>query len=458
MEKEALSILWEGFIKSLKHRTTSAHLITYFQGSAPESVDLSGVLTINVPNAFIKETLVQKYGDDILAFFNAADPAIKKLNLKTHTLKKEDSVDVSSILKNPKSEKTDVGVLNIETSAKNSLDNFIVGDNSQLAYAACKAIVKSPGSKYNPLFIYGGVGLGKTHLLQGVANELTRKYPDFHVVYTTAENLTNNLIDAITRKNIKKFRYKYRDSIDALIIDDIQFIEGKEKTQEEMFHTFNVLYEANKQIILSSDKSPIQLKTLEERLRSRFASGMVADITKPDTETRIAILRSKLQQRGYLVSFDVLNYIAEMIDTNIRELEGVLGQVVHEAELLQQDLSLGLVQRVVKRLYPAKIKKQSRPTPIINKDDILNTVAEYYNITPQEIIGTSRIQKTSTARHVCMYLLREILNMSLESVGEVFGNRNHTTVLHAVVKTKHNIKNDLKILKAVNQIKRNLGF
>jgi len=456
MSKEEFKKLWVGFIKSMKHRISGAHLSTYFSGSIPLEITPMGVLVIGVANAFIKETLEKKYGEYILDYFKSANKNIKTIKFKTLQIKKENLVDIPTALRTK--QKKGAVKESQSISEKYNLDNYIVGDNNQLAYAAAKAVSKKPGSLYNPLFIYGGVGLGKTHLLQGIANAIRHNNPNFNVVYITAETFTNDLISAIGNRVAGRFRKKYRDNVDVLILDDIQFIEKKEKTQEELFHTFNMLYQAGRQLIFSSDRPPIELKTLEERLRSRFSSGMVADITVPDLETRIAILRSKIQARGLLVSGEVLNLIAECIDNNVRELEAVLNQVLDEAELLQKEIDIELVSKIVKRLFPTKIAALKTNSSIIDPTSIINIVAENFEITPNQIIGKSREKHITQARHLAMYLIRNILHTSLESIGMIFSNRNHTTVMHGVEKIKKSIQNNLSLVKIVNKIKRDLGF
>ena len=459
MEKDELKKLWEGFIKSLKSRISTAHLSTYFQGTMPLEINSYKVLIIGIPNAFIKETLEKKYGEDILEYFSTKVPDIKKVEFKTIQFKKEDSVDVSSLLKENYKEKREESEV-IQVSEKFTLQNFIVGSNNELAYAASKAVANKPGRLYNPLFIYGGVGLGKTHLLQAIANEIKSKMPEKTIVYITAETFTNDLIDSIARKNVRRFRYKYRDSADVLIIDDVQFLQGKEKTQEELFHTFNILKEKNSQIILSADRPPVELKTLEERLISRFASGMVADIAKPDVETRIAILRSKMQEKGFLVEMEVLNLIAESIDSNIRDLESVLKQVLDESDLMQVDPSIDLVEKVIRRLFPIHKSSFNQRIKMSNIDYqlIINLTAELFEVTPEALIGKSREKEIATPRHLAMYLIREFLKSPLEAIGQIFGNRNHTTVMHAIEKTKESLKHDMRLIKIVNKIRTTLGM
>jgi len=458
MSQEELLKLWEGLIKSLQQRLSSAHISTYFQGSAPIEITSKGTLVVGLPNAFIKATMEKKYSEDIFNFFHSKDSSIKKIIFKTVQLKKEQVVNIPAVMQNTSHKQSNSGIREINIHNRYTLENFIVGDNNQLAYAASKAVSDKPGISYNPFFIYGGVGLGKTHLLQAIANKIKKQKPNMNILYVTAEEFTNQLIESISGKNVKVFRAKYRTRIDMLILDDIQFIEGKEKTQEELFHTFNSLYGANKQIIISSDKPPNDLKTLEERLRSRFAAGMVADITKPDLETRIAILRAKVQEKGYLVTTDVLQLIAEYIDSNVRELEAVLIQLIDESELLQIEPSMDLAKKIIKRLFPEKLNKNKNVNYYITAEHIINVTSEYFDITPAEITGNSRKKEISLPRHVAMYLSRTVLSLPYETIGTLFGNRNHTTIMHAISKIEDQIQDNMKIVKAVNTIKRNLGL
>lgn len=319
-----------------------------------------------------------------------------------------------------------------------TFDTFVVGGNNEFARAAALAVAENPGEIYNPLFIYGGVGLGKTHLMHSIAHFVLKQNPDAKVLYVTSEKFTNELIDSIQKKTTAQFREKYR-SIDILLIDDIQFIIGKESTQEEFFHTFNTLHEAKKQIIISSDRPPKEMLTLEDRLRSRFEHGLMADIQPPDYETRMAILKKKEELDGYKINEDVLKYIAANIKSNIRELEGALTKIVAFSRLKKRELNLLLAEEALKDIISPNEKK------IITVDLIVDVVAEHYNITPAEIYSKDKSRNISYPRQIVMYLCRKLTDMSVTDIGKALGNRDHSTVLHGYEKVSTDINKDSSI-------------
>lgn len=332
---------------------------------------------------------------------------------------------------------------------KYTFDTFIVGSNNKFAQAAALAVAESPGDTYNPLFIYGGAGLGKTHLMHSIAHFIIEHNKDSKVLYVTSEEFTNELIDTIRNGNnsaMTKFREKYRN-IDVLLVDDIQFIIGKESTQEEFFHTFNSLHTAKKQIIISSDKPPKDMEILEERFRSRFEWGLIADITLPDYETRMAILHKKEELEGYNISEDVIQYIANNIKSNIRELEGAFNKVMAFAKLEQREVTLQLAEQALRDIISPDEKK------IITPEYIISVVAEHFNLTPSDLSGNKRNSKVVVPRQIAMYLCRDIIDTSLKMIGKVLGNRDHTTVMHGIEKiekeleTDNNLKNTVDILK-----------
>lgn len=332
---------------------------------------------------------------------------------------------------------------------KYTFDTFIVGSNNKFAQAAALAVAESPGDTYNPLFIYGGAGLGKTHLMHSIAHFIIEHNKDSKVLYVTSEEFTNELIDTIRNGNntaMTKFREKYRN-IDVLLVDDIQFIIGKESTQEEFFHTFNSLHTAKKQIIISSDKPPKDMEILEERFRSRFEWGLIADITLPDYETRMAILHKKEELDGYNINEDVIKYIANNIKSNIRELEGAFNKVMAFAKLEQREVTLQLAEQALKDIISPDEKK------IITPEYIISVVAEHFNLTPGDLSGNKRNSKVVVPRQITMYLCRDIIDTSLKMIGKVLGNRDHTTVMHGIEKiekeleTDNNLKNTVDILK-----------
>lgn len=326
-----------------------------------------------------------------------------------------------------------------------NFENFVVGASNRLAHAACMAVAENPAKSYNPLFLYGGVGLGKTHLLHAIGNAALRS--GLHVLYGSSEEFTNDLINAIRSHNTPSFRERYR-SIDVLLIDDIQFIAGKESTQEEFFHTFNTLHGQEKQIVMSSDRPPKAMVTLEERLRSRFEWGLTADIQPPDLETRIAILRSKAERQGRQVPVEIMETIARLVQSNIRELEGALTRVMAFSDLSGQALSTQLVQTALADLLPQRGR--------LDPDQVILAVAEVFNLTTEELLGRGRTRDVALPRQVAMYLMREEMNSSLPQIGEALGGRDHTTVMYACEKVADMIERDDRLRRQVLQIRENL--
>ena len=338
--------------------------------------------------------------------------------------------EVSSYDNNPSS------VFETNLNKEYTFDTFVVGSNNQFAYAASLAVAESPGTIYNPLFLYSGVGLGKTHLMHSIAHFIMKTNPSMRVLYVTSEVFTNEVIEAIRNGNnnsMRNFREKYRN-IDVLLIDDVQFIIGKESTQEEFFHTFNTLYGEKKQIIISSDKPPKDMDILEDRIRSRFEWGLICDISSPNYETRMAILRKKQEMDGYTVSDDVIEYIASNIKSNIRELEGALTKIKAYSNLVKQDVNLALAEQVLKDIISPNDKK------IITPETIINMVAEQFDITPADIIGNKRSSKIVYPRQIAMYLCRNMLDIPLTQVGSYIGNRDHTTVIHGINKIQDELE------------------
>lgn len=327
---------------------------------------------------------------------------------------------------------------------------FVVGHSNRFAHAAALAVAETPAKAYNPLFIYGGVGLGKTHLMQAIGHHVLNVRPDIKVMYVTSETFTNDMINSIRYDKTSEFRDKYR-GIDILLVDDIQFLAGKGRTQEEFFHTFNALYESSKQLVLSSDRPPKEIPNFEERLRSRFEWGLIADIQPPDLETRIAILRKKAEIAEVVVPDDVMTLIASKMSSNIRELEGALIRIVAYASLTGSEISIAMTDEVLKDLiYPSKEK------PSVTIDLIKKVVAEYYSVKLDDMTAKIRTKEIATARQVAMYLARELTSSSLPKIGDEFGGRDHTTVLHAYEKIKSAIDSDREIDEAVRSSMANL--
>ncbi len=320
-----------------------------------------------------------------------------------------------------------------------TFDTFVVGSNNKLAHAASLAVAESPAEAYNPLFIYGGVGLGKTHLMHSIAHFILDQTPESKVLYVTSENFTNELITSIREGNdsTTEFRRKYRN-IDVLLIDDIQFIIGKESTQEEFFHTFNTLHESKKQIIISSDKPPKEFTTLEERLRSRFEWGLSVDIQQPDYETRMAILKKKEELEGLSIADEVMEYIASNIKSNIRELEGALTKIVALSKLEKREVNVALAEEALQYLISPDNKKE------ITVDSIIEVVADQYNLNPADIISTKKSKNIAYPRQITMYLCRSLLTISLSDIGKSLGGRDHTTVIHGIEKITKDLEEEKK--------------
>lgn len=443
--------LWQAILGEVELCISKASFTTWFRNTNIISKDKNEVV-VSVPNGFAKEWLKNKYHKFILKAMQSICPEIIKITYKIGASpqqfgQKKQIEDIARTGTAPAMNTTAVSendnTVNDSSSFLNPkyiFNTFIVGSNNELAHAACQAVSKNPGVAYNPLFIYGGVGLGKTHLLQSIGNEILRKNPDKKVKYASSEKFTNELIEAIAIKKTKSFKNIYRE-IDILIIDDIQFLAGKEKTQEEFFHTFNALYENNKQIVLSSDRPPKAIPELEERLRSRFEGGMIADVGFPDYEMRLAILKTKAREKNFEMPNDSLNYIALHIQKNIRELEGALNRVIATCELSGEHPDLKKTTSILADIISRPVTKASTPK------DILKNVAEFYDVSIKDILNKNRKKEIVKPRQIAMYLMRHEIKSSFPSIGEWIGGRDHTTAMHAYTK----ISNAMEVDKVIEQ-------
>lgn len=324
-------------------------------------------------------------------------------------------------------------------------ETFVIGNSNRFAHAAAQAVANNPAHAYNPLFLYGGVGLGKTHLMHAIGNRIKQNDPRMKVLYTTSEKFTNEIINSIYNKNTEAFRQKYRN-IDCLIIDDIQFLKGKEQTQVEFFHTFNALHDANKQIIISSDRPPREIETLEDRLRSRFDQGLTADIQPPDLETRIAILRKKAESQNIVLPNDVITLLATNISTNIREIEGAYNKIIAYTSLMDMPITVETAQKVLSDMGNSIKSKQ------ITFEGIIKVVADHYHIKAEELFNKKRTQNIAHPRQVAMYLCRELADLSYPRIGELFGGRDHTTVIHSYEKISKNRQNNISLQNEINEM------
>lgn len=414
---------WEKVLNQLKEILSVPAFETWFR--PVEFVDENEKeIVLKVPSNLIRELLETKFAGLIKATIQEQTGKDLQLNI---------------IVQEKKPKEPPVIIMNNITLHKDyTFEEFIVGSSNELAYAAAKNVALNPGKAYNPLYIYGGVGLGKTHLLHAIGHELIRNFGQkISIIYTSTEKFTNEVIYAIQNAQsntdlIDRFHKKYRNT-DVLLIDDIQFLAGKERTQEEFFHTFNALYEAGKQIVITSDVPPKDLPTLEDRLRTRFEVGLIADISPPDFETRVAILKKKAQKENITINDDVINYIAENIFSNIRELEGALIRLIAKASLLNQNITVEFAKKAL-----SDIIKQADVPITINK--IKKIVAEYFGIDVESLSDKKRTQNIVLPRQVAMYLARKFTDLSLPQIGEAFGGRDHTTVMHAFNKIEEEVK------------------
>lgn len=437
-----LTDLWQRVLNLLKNELTEISFNTWIKTLEPLSIT-SNAVNLGVPAEFNKGILESRYATLI-------KNAVKQVTSKEYLINflipsQENNRRNSTHQENINNEEAAVSLLN----PKYTFDTFVIGNSNRFAHAASLAVSESPAKAYNPLFIYGGVGLGKTHLMHAIGHFILYQNPSSKVLYVSSEKFTNELINAIKDDKNEEFRFKYR-SIDVLLIDDIQFIAGKERTQEEFFHTFNALYEANKQIILSSDKPPKDINTLEERLRSRFEWGLIADIQTPDLETRIAILRKKAQLEKLEVPNDVMVFIADKIASNIRELEGALNRVIAYSSLTDSELSVDLAIEALKDILSASKNK------IINSTVITESVARYFDLKVDEFKSKRRSRDISFPRQIAMYLCRDLTDMSLPKIGDDFGGRDHTTVIHAIEKIEEDIQSNAETRRSVEELKRNI--
>lgn len=437
-----LTDIWQRTLELLKDELTEVSYETWIKTIEPISIN-SGTIILGVPADFYKNQLESKYA---FLIKNAVKSAASKEYELVFTVMSHESCK-TSIIHGDASNCDDVFTSTL--NPKYTFDTFVIGNSNRLAQAAALAVAEAPAKAYNPLFIYGGVGLGKTHLMHAIGNYIVSQNPSAKVLYVTSEKFTNELINAIKNYKNEEFRHKYRN-IDVLLIDDIQFIGGKEGTQEEFFHTFNALYEANKQIILSSDKPPKDIKTLEERLRSRFEWGLQADIQLPDLETRIAILKKKAQMDKLNVPDNVLAFIADKIVSNIRELEGALIRVIAYSTLTKTEITEELAAEALKDILSSNTNR------VITAGIIQDIVARFFDIKPEEFRSKRRSRDISYPRQIAMYLCRELTELSLPKIGEEFGGRDHTTVIHAIDKISQDIETNPETRRTIEELKRNI--
>ena len=467
--------LWEKILVRLEPTIQKSNFLTWFQDTALLEVGAKSI-TVGLPTLFARDWIANKYNVKILQAAKEVLPATKEIVYEVKmALKNADDpriVDVKALLSGPQKKvrklpgkeemKVSEGLKSKYLNKRYTLDSYIVGKENRLAHAACQAVAHNPGGKYNPLFVFGGVGLGKTHLLQAIGNEILKLYPDNIVVYITSERFMNEIVEAIGKRNTKEFKDRYRN-VGCLIIDDVQFFANKETTQMEFFHTFNELYDANKQIVISSDRPPKELDGLADRLKSRFEMGMTIEVCFPDYETRLAILQAKCQELEVIIPNDVLDFIAYNVHHSIRELEGVLKQAIGQAQLEQSTPTVKSVATLIRRLDREKplsgLDEKALKKPIVKRpEEVMEIVADYFKITKSDLKGQERRKEILLPRQIGMYLIRQELGTSYESIGDDFGGRNHTTVLHACEKIMQRTRKDRKIVRDLNAIKQEMGL
>ncbi len=422
----------------LKSEVTQISYQTWIKDLEIESIE-NNTITLTAPDDVHKETINSRYYNLIYNTFKFLTN--KDYNLVIDSAKdKEDCPSDKNI--------SYKSYYNSTLNPKYTFDSFVVGNNNRFAHAASLAVAEAPATAYNPLFLYGGVGLGKTHLMHAIGNEIIFNNKNANVLYVTSEKFTNQLINAIKDNKNEDFRNTYRN-IDVLLIDDIQFIAGKERIQEEFFHTFNALHENGKQIIISSDKPPKDIQLLEDRLKSRFEWGLIADISNPDYETRVAILRKKAQMDNIIIDDEILSNIATKVDSNIRELEGTLNKLIAISSLTHQPISMLLSEQAINDVVSNKER-------VLSIDFVQDKVAKYFNVTIEDLKGSRRSNDIAFPRQVAMYICRNVAQISLPKIGAGFGKRDHSTVMHACKKIEEDLKKDPNVQLIVENVKNSI--
>ncbi len=449
--------LWRATLAKLELAISRPNFITWFQETGITALE-SGLVTICVPNGFAKEWLQNKYHRDILHALRELNHEVKDVHYiigkpphpAVVTNAKQKTHDGSSQALDTDDSSIRELTVNPETNLnpRYTFKNFVVGSFNELAYAAAQSVIKNPGVTYNPLFVYGGVGLGKTHLIQAIGNEMLRENPQIKVRYVPSEKYMGEIVDALRNQEINQLKEKYR-TIDLLIMDDLQFIARTEKMQEEFFHTFNALFEKNKQLIISSDRPPQAIPTLEKRLGSRLEGGMLADIGQPDFETRLLILKTKMGSKQVSFPDKILETIADLVRSNIRELEGALNKVIMTAKLSNAPIDTDTVQKII-------LSHQANAKKFVSFKKIIKAVSEFYDIDEKEIMNHSRRRDIVKPRQIAMYLLREELHTSYPSIGEKFGGRDHTTAIHSCEKVGNSLKTSSELEEEIRVIKEKI--
>jgi chromosomal replication initiator protein len=440
--------LWENSLSEIELSVSKANFATWFKDTFLVKIN-DGEAVIGVPNTFVKDWLSNKFSKTILKTLRDQNDEIKSVSFIVANIDKIKS-QKEKFVKREQKETQELPLADYYINKDDNLnprytfDTFIIGSFNELAYAASQAIVRQPGIVYNPLFIYGSTGHGKTHLIQAIGNRIKEQQRDKKIFYLTSEKFASEYVAAVQQNKMTVFKDKYR-KYDVLIMDDIQFLSKMEKTQEELFHLFNTLYDNNKQIVFSSDMHPNFIPGLEERLKSRFNQGMIVDIPKPDSESRIAILQTKAKQNNIYISPEVCDFLSNTIDGNIRELEGVINSIACQSQLKNKELNLNEVRDLV--------KNNARPKKMVSIKDLIRLVADFYNIDPEAICDKTRKKEVVRPRQITMYILREDFNTSYPTIGDKLGGRDHTTVIHSCEKIKTDLKTDQNLAQQISQIR-----
>ncbi|MCA1032309.1 chromosomal replication initiator protein DnaA [Bacillus timonensis] len=445
---ENIADLWSKALSEIEKKLSKPSFETWLKSTKAHSLQ-SDTLVITAPNEFARDWLESRYLHliaETIYQLTGEELSIKFIIPQNQT---EEEFEFKTPAKRVKQEDEPSELPQSMLNQKYTFDTFVIGSGNRFAHAASLAVAEAPAKAYNPLFIYGGVGLGKTHLMHAIGHYVIDHNPGAKVVYLSSEKFTNEFINSIRDNKAVDFRNKYRN-VDVLLIDDIQFLAGKEQTQEEFFHTFNTLHEESKQIVISSDRPPKEIPTLEDRLRSRFEWGLITDITPPDLETRIAILRKKAKAEGLDIPNEVMLYIANQIDTNIRELEGALIRVVAYSSLINKDINADLAAEALKDIIPS-----SKPK-VITIYDIQKIVGQHFSIKLEDFKAKKRTKSVAFPRQIAMYLSRELTDFSLPKIGEEFGGRDHTTVIHAHEKISKLLQTDSQLQKQLSEINQQL--
>ncbi len=451
--------LWERAAAVLRAQVSEAVWFSTFSDIVvehePTKVGGTMSLKLHVPNAFVRDRVMTRYMSLVRDALNEAGGAAHNLTVDIRTLPAAPAEPVAASDSSLIAPTTNAPPVSIRTgrgaaiglNPRYTFDTFVRGASNQFALAAAQRVAETPGRSYNPLFIYGSAGLGKTHLLHAIGAYVHEHYPNYEVRYVSSETFLNEYVDGIRNNTISAFKRRYRE-VDVLLVDDIQFIEGKEGLQEEFFHTFNSLHGSNKQIVISSDRVPDAIPTLEDRLRGRFRWGLITDIQPPDVETRLAILRNKAEREQLDAAPDVLEFIASSVTTNIRELEGALVRVAAYASLNRTRIDVDLARQLLVDLVTRRVGKQR------SSEQLLNEICEYLGVSVEAICGRSRQRPLVTARQTAMYVVRELTDLSYPAIARLFGGRDHTTVIHAVEKTQHVMKDRQLVFDQVNELLR----